>query len=185
MLTDEELTTRVRAALRASVPDLSYDGRVPQVHRGPGALAATAAAAAGTALALAPVALQAGDDRAPDAGPSTGTHSSSAGHGERHTLLVAGLHLTYAATAGDLSVLYTGGDGLTLPPDAQKADLGIAAEVWFVDDPADGEPSMYVRGPGSSMIYGVLAPGWTRQQLTDLVEHGSRDVAQSPDGSDD
>lgn len=183
MLTDEELTSRLSAALRETVPELTYAGRVPQVRRGPGGLAATTAVAAGTTLALAPVALQGGQGRSPDAIPSTSVHTHRPGHAQRHTLMVAGLRLTYATTAGHLSLFYTGGDGLTLPPDAQRADLGIAAEVWFVDDPADGDPAMYVRGPGSSMIYGIIAPGWTRQELTDLFLHGSGDSDRSPDGS--
>jgi hypothetical protein len=33
---------------------------------------------------------------------------------------------------------------------------------------------MYVRALGTSQIYGVIAPGWTRQQLIDLLEHGSQ-----------
>lgn len=185
MSTDDELTTRLSAALHESVPELTYAGRVPQVRRGPGALAATTAVAAGTALALAPIALQGGDGRAPDATPTTSVHTHRPGHAQRQTLQVAGLRLTYATAAGHLSLFYTGGDGLTLPPDAQQADLGIAAEVWFVDDPAEGDPAMYVRAPGSSMIYGVVAPGWSRQDLTDLLLHGSRDVDQSPDGPGD
>jgi hypothetical protein len=42
------------------------------------------------------------------------------------------------------------------------------------DRARDGRAGHYVRALGTSQIYGVIAPGWTRQQLIDLLEHGSQ-----------
>jgi hypothetical protein len=62
---------------------------------------------------------------------------------------------------------------LSLPADARKVDLDTPGdvEVWFVEDSASGEPQAYVRPADSSMLYGLYGPGWTRQQLINLLEH--------------
>jgi hypothetical protein len=174
MLTDDELATRLGTAFHESVPELEYAGAMPRVrHRG--GLAATSVLAATAALALTPAALQHTDDRAPVALPSAGqsTHDQTGRTGIR-TLTVAGLHLTYAATADQSALAFEVGDAVTLPPDAQKVDVDIPAEVWLVADPATGDPAMYVRADGTTPLYGVVAPGWTRQQLIDLLEHGDQ-----------
>lgn len=191
MLTDDELTTRLGAAFRENVPDLEYDGPVPRV-RHHGALATTTVLSAAVALALAPVALQQGRDRAPHAAPSPVPSSVPDSHrphptgpSTTHTLDVGGLRLTYASVDGKPAQLYfVGGPDLSLPADAEKLDVGLSVDVWYVADPASGDPDLYVRPRGgcpdtqdgcppgyTPPLYGVLAPGWTRQQLVDLVEH--------------
>ena len=175
MLTDEELTTRLRAAFDEGVPELEYAGTIPRVHHR-GGLAATSVLAGAVALALAPAALQRTDDRhptTPTASPSRGT----AEHGRtvRHTLDLGSLHLTYATTAGQSGLLFmVGPEGIPVPADAEKVDLGIPAQVWFAAHPGDHDPQVYVQPEGSSSTFGLLAPGWTRQQFIDLLEHADQ-----------
>jgi hypothetical protein len=175
MLTDEELTTRLGAVLRDSVPELTYAGTVPKVRRR-GGLAATSVLTAATALALVPAGLnrlddppQAGTDAGPDA-----RHSPRTGHTVVRTVDVGGMHLTYAEVDGKPGPLYLViGPDLSLPADAKEADLDTPGEarVWFVDAPAPGEPQVYVRTPASPMLYGLYGDGWTHEQLSHLLEH--------------
>ena len=176
MLTDEELTRRLEAALRDSVPEMTYTGPVPRV-RARGGLAGTSVLAAAAAMALTPAALERGESPSQQSGPSTtlgAHHSSPPGNTVIRTLDFAGLHLTYAEVHGMPGPLYLViGHNLSLPADAQKVDLDTPGdvEVWFVEDPASGEPQAYVRPADSSMLYGLYGPGWTRQQLIYLLEH--------------
>jgi hypothetical protein len=176
MLTDEELTTRLCAAFDQSVPELEYAGAVPRVrHRG--GLAATSVLAATAALALAPAALQHDRPGEPAAVPSPATHHAptgqhTGGHSVTHTLDLGSLHLTYATTSGRSRLLYLlGPGGVPVPPDAEKVDLDIPAQVWFAVDPGPREPQVYVEPDGSTFTYGILGRGWTRQQLIELLEH--------------
>lgn len=189
MLTDEELTTRLSAAFHESVPELVYAGPVPRVRRGHPGLAATSALAAATALVLTPAALQRGDDGRPDARQTTdpGPHQRS-GHPVVRTLDIAGLHLSFASVDGAPGPLSLAvGNDLTVPDDAEKVDLGLPVDVYFVDHPVSGEPQVYISthlcpdtaegchgAPPPTFTYGVLAPGWTRQQLMDFLQHPVR-----------
>lgn len=172
MLTDEELTERLEVAFRATTLELEYTGRVPRVRRA-GGLAATAVLAVATALALTPAALQrdANSGTATDAAPGT-TQSPSDARRVTHTLDLGPLRLAYSTVAGahDQVFLVIGPD-LTPPPDAEKVSLDLPADVWFAADPQGDDPQVYVRPFSSTMTYGILAPGWTRQQLIDLLEH--------------
>jgi hypothetical protein len=176
MLTDEELTTRLRAALRDSVPEMTYTGPVPQV-RGRGGLAATSVLAAATALVLTPAALERDQSPSPQPVPSArpdAHQSAPLGHTVIRTLDFAGLHLSYAEVDGLPGPLYlVGGPDLSLPADAKKVDLDFPGDidVWFVDDPASGDPQLYVLPSDSSTLFGLYGPGWTREQLIDLLEH--------------
>jgi hypothetical protein len=181
MLTDEELTARLSAAFERSVPELEYAGAVPRVrHRG--GLAATSVLAVTAALALAPAALQHDRSADPGAVPSRTGHAPSGGHSltrpvthtVTHTLDLGSLHLTYATTSGQSGLFFLlGPGGVPVPPDAQKVDLGIPAQVWFASDPGPHEPQVYVEPAGSTYTYGLLGQGWTRQEFIDLLQHGS------------
>ena len=176
MLTDEELTTRLGAALRDSVPEMTYTGPVPRVRRR-GGLAATSVLVAATGIALTPAVLERGESPLPQAEPSArpgANHSALPGHTVIRTLDFAGLHLTYAEVDGRPGPLYfVIGPDLNLPADAEKADLDTPGDfdVWFADDSASGEPQVFVRPPDSSMLFGLYGAGWSRQQLTHLLEH--------------
>jgi len=176
MLTDEELARRLRAALRDGVPEMTYAGRVPQVRRR-GGLAATSVLVGATALTLAPAAFERGETPSPQADPSASPgaqHSASPGHTVIRTLDFGGLHLTYAVVDGLPGPLYlVVGDDLTPPTDAERLDLDTPGdvEVWFVSDPASGEPQLYVRPRDSSQFFGIYGQGWTREQLVYLLEH--------------
>jgi hypothetical protein len=177
MLTDEELTTRLGAAFHEGTPELEYAGAVPRVrHRG--GLAATSVLATTAALALAPAVLhRTDDDRSPArlVSPATGVSPPAVGHRARpirHTLDLGSLHLTYATTDGQSGLLFMlGPGGVPVPPDAEKVDLGIPAQVWFAVNPGDREPQVYVEPAGSTYTYGLLGKGWTRQQFIDLLQH--------------
>jgi hypothetical protein len=174
MLTDEELTTRLGAALRDSVPEMAYAGPMPRVRRRAG-LAATSVLAAGAALALVPAALEWSDGTssptAPGIGPGTG-HSLQQGHTVIRTLDLGGVRLAYADVDGMPGELYfVVGPDLSVPPDAEKVAVDFPGDVWFVHAATGDEPQVYVRPGDSSMLFGLLAPGWTRQQLIDLLEH--------------
>ncbi|WP_151081444.1 hypothetical protein [Nocardioides cynanchi] len=177
MLTDEELTTRLAAAFRETVPELTYTGRVPRVRR-TGTLATTSVLAASTALALAPHALQHNAELTPRATPSArpGDHATRpTGHTVTRTLEVAGLRLTYASVDGRPGPLYfVLGPTTGVPADAEQLHLGLAVDVWFVPDAGPGDPQVLLQPHDSATLYGLLAPGWTRQQLVDMLEHGSR-----------
>jgi hypothetical protein len=172
MLTDDELTTRLRDAFHESAPDLRYGGRVPHVRR-TGGLAAASVLAAATAVALAPAALEREQAAPPHTVPSP-ARTTAPQHSVVRTLRLGALRFAYASTNGSGDLLYlVVGSGHGVPPDAEKADIDAAghAEVWFAHDPADGEPQVYVRPQGSSLVYGILAPGWTREQLTFMLQH--------------
>jgi hypothetical protein len=188
MLTDEELTTRLRAAFHETVPELTYAGPVPQVRRGHTGLVATSALAAAAALVLTPAALQRGDDRPSRGVPSAtpGAHRSSpAQHGRVYTFDLGGFRLSFASDEGDPDDVYFYlGPDLTVPSDAEKLDLGLPYDVWYVDNPASGQPQIYVGHrtcpdtaegcngePPQLEIFGILAPGWTKDQLVYLIEH--------------
>lgn len=176
MLTDEELTARLGAAFDETAPELTYGGRVPHVRR-TGGLAATSVLAAATVLALAPAALEREQGTPPPAVPTT---SPSPQAGPRVTRIVdlGGLRFAYAQVGGLPHLLYfVGGSDLQVPPDAEKADIGAAggAEVWFAHDPKEGDPQVYVQPKGSSMVYGMYGPGWTRGELTSLLQHPVQD----------
>ncbi len=188
MLTDEELTTRLSAAFHESAPELTYAGPVPRVRRGHTGLVATSAMAAAAAIALTPAALQRGDEQpsrsVPSAGP--GAHrSAAAGHGRVYRLNLGGLRLSFASAEGDPgNIYYYVGPNVTVPPDAEKLDLGLPYDVWYDDHAASGQPQIYVGhrtcpdtvdgcdgGPPQLEVFGILAPGWTRDQLIYLIEH--------------
>jgi hypothetical protein len=184
MLTDEELTARLSAAFHESLPELTYAAPVPHVRRHGTGLAATSALAVAATLVLVPAALQQNDVRAPDATPSAPV-TSPWGHRVVRTLDIAGLHLSFATTNGDPGPLYAVlGDDLKVPDDAEKVDVDTPGEYWLAKNPASGEPQVYVGhrlcpdttagcdGQAPRLeIYGILAPGWTRAQLMQLLEH--------------
>jgi hypothetical protein len=187
MLTDDELTTRLGAALRETVSEIEYGGRVPRV-RHHGGLATTSVLAAAAALALVPVAVEQGHDRAPHAVPSLGPHTHRpppAGRTTIHTVDFGTLRLSYASVDGLPGPLYfVGGPDLRLPADAEKLDLGLRVDIWYVPDAAAGDPDLYLRPRGgcpstqegctpgdTPPLYGLLAAGWTRPQLVGLLEH--------------
>jgi hypothetical protein len=187
MLTDEELTTRLSAALHDGAPPLTYAGPVPHVRRGSTGLAATSFLAATAALVLTPAALQHGDGSAPDAGPGTSRGPGpSTGPRVVRTLDLGGVHLSFATTDGDPGPLYAvGGNDLQVPDDAEKVDVpGVPGEYWFAKNPVGDEPQVYVGHrlcpdttdgcdgkPAQLEVFGILAPGWTRDQLMQLLEH--------------
>jgi hypothetical protein len=191
MLTDDELTRRLGAAFRGTVPEMEYGGRVPHV-RHHGGLATTSVLAAGVALALAPalapIALEQGPDRTPGAVPGLRPDirpSGPAGRTVTHTVDFGGLRLTYASVDGKPGPLYfVGGPDLRVPAGAEKLDLDLPVDAWYVPDAADGEPALYIRHRGGCPdtqegcppgymppLYGLLATGWTREQLVGLLEH--------------
>jgi hypothetical protein len=202
MLTDEELTTRLSAAFHESAPELTYAGPVPHVRRGHAGLVTTSALAAAAALALTPAALQRGDEQppgppggVPSAGP--GTHRSAAtGHGRVYRLNLGGLRLSFASDDGDPGdIYYYVGPHVTVPPDAEKLDLGLPYDVWYDDHAASGQPQIYVGhrtcpdtvdgcngGPPQLEVFGILAPGWTRDQLIYLIEHPLYDQTTTKGG---
>ena len=172
MLTDEELTTRLRVAFHETATDLSYAGRVPRVRR-TGGLAATSALAAAAALALAPAALERDQVSRPQAVPST-RPTATPGHQAVRTLRLGNLRFVYASADGIRGRLYfVLGPDFGVPPDAEKADIDAAggADVWFAKDPGQGDPQVYVKAKGSSMVYGIFGEGWSREQLTFLLQH--------------
>jgi hypothetical protein len=199
MLTDEELTTRLSAAFHESAPELTYAGPVPRARRGHPGLVATSAMAAAAALALTPAALQHGDEQpgrgVPSAGP--GTHrSAAAGHGHVYRLNLGGLRLSFASDDGDPGdIYYYAGPRVAVPSDAEKLDLGLPYDVWYDDHAGSGQPQIYVGhrtcpdtvagcdgGPPQLEVYGILAPGWTRDQLIYLVEHPLYDQTTTRNG---
>jgi hypothetical protein len=195
MLTDEELTTRLSAAFQEAVPELAYSGPVPHVRRSRAGLAATSVMAATAALVLVPAALQREDSRVPHAvqgndarGPGPSPH-----HRVVRTLELGGVHLSFATTDGDPGPLWAVlGNGLQVPPDAEEVELGLPVRVWLARHPTGDDPQVYVGTrtcpdttegcggePPQLLVYGILAPGWTRDQLIQLLEHpvaGQRDL---------
>ena len=187
MLTDDELTARLGAAFHETASGMEYGGPVPHVRQH-GGLATTSVLAATAALALAPVALHQGHDPAPDSLPSVGPatpRSGPAGRTTIHTVEFGDLRLSYASVAGTPGPLYfVGGPSLSLPASAEKLDLGLPVDVWYDPDATQGEPSLYTRHRGgcpdttqgctpgyTPQLIGLLAPGWTKAQLVDLLEH--------------
>jgi hypothetical protein len=187
MLTDEELTTRLSAAFQDTVPELTYAGPVPQVRRGGSGLVATSALAAVAAVILAPSALERDTARSPDAlrNPGATTGPSPSRHRVVRTLDLGGIHLSFATTGADPGPLYAVlGADMRVPDDAEKVEIGTPGEYWFAKNPASGEPQVYIGHrlcpdttagcdgrPPKLEIYGILAPGWTRDQLMQLLEH--------------
>jgi hypothetical protein len=192
MLTDEELTRRLSTAFHEHVPELTYAGPVPQVRRGGTGLATTSALAAAAALAVTPAALQRDGSGSHHAAPSArphAHHSPGPGRTVTRTLELGGLTLSFASADGDPGPLFFVIDpDATLPGHAQQLDVDLPGDVdvWYVPDAASGEPQVYVESHGGCPdteagcadtvvtpihLFGILAPGWTRDQLIDLFEH--------------
>jgi hypothetical protein len=178
MLTDEELTERLGRAFRASTQELEYSGRVPRVRRVGGGTVGSVLAVTTTALALTPAALQHGAD-SPAGTVSDGRagtpHATAGGRHVVHTFDLGPLRLTYATVTDEQGDLFLVGPDLTPPPDAEKVDLDIPADVWFAAHPTGDDPQVYIRPSPTSDTYGIVARGWTRQQLIHLLEHPTAD----------
>ena len=120
-----------------------------------------------------------------DLSASPGEHESSSAGRHVYTLDLGGVRLSFASSADDPGDIYfMFGPDMTLPPDVEKLDLGLPYDVWLVDNPASGQPQIYIGHrvcpdteegcngqPPPLELYGILAPGWTRDQLIYLVEH--------------
>jgi hypothetical protein len=190
MLTDDELSTRLSAAFRDAAPELSYTGPVPHVRRGGSGLVATSGLAVAAALVLLPSALKDDTEPAPQNRPSANPgqyHTSPyrAGPKEVRTIDIAGLRLTSASVDGDPGPLYfVGGNHLKIPADAKKVDVGLPVDVFFADHSANGDPQVYLSyqvcpdttegcngAAPTTTVVGLSAPGWTKQQLMELLEH--------------
>jgi hypothetical protein len=187
MLTDEELTTRLSAAFQETTPELTYAGPVPRVSRRGTGLVATSALAAAAALVMTPAALDRGDGGPMEPSASPGAHRSALDGPPRvNTLDIGRARLSDAQVDGEPGNVYfiVEPDGSTVPPDAEKVDLGLPYDVWVVDNPASGEPQAYVGHrtcpdtvegcngePPRLEVYGILAPGWTQEQVLYLIEH--------------
>jgi len=102
-----------------------------------------------------------------------------------HTIDFGGLRLSYAAVDGEERgpLYFVGGPSLSVPADAERFDVDAPVEVWFDPHAASGRPQVYTvshacpdtvgrcadySGP---YVWGLLAPGWTREQLLELFEH--------------
>jgi hypothetical protein len=184
MLTDEELGTRLTVAFHEGTAGLSYAGPVPQVRRSRAGLVATSAMAAAAAVALVPTALGHDDGRAPSSAPTSSATDASSGDRIGRALGIPGLDLTHASAAGAPDLLYAAlGSDLRVPDDAEKVDLGLPVDVYFAKNPAEGEPQVYLVShscpdtddpcptPPPTHVAGILAPGWSRAQLIDFLQH--------------
>jgi hypothetical protein len=62
----------------------------------------------------------------------------------------------------------------TLPKDARPVPLsGTDAKAWTGKDPATGANALFVKAStgNGGRLFSVVAPGWTTDQLVDLLKH--------------
>ncbi|GAB3200279.1 hypothetical protein GCM10027062_19280 [Nocardioides hungaricus] len=172
MLTDDDLTTELRAAFRDTTTDLRYAGRVPTPRNRLAVgvpLAATAVAAATLAV------VWAGSAEAPAPAPeATPTQGPVAPRMVTDTIRVAGYSFTYRYAAGEQPVndLYAMLGDVSLPADAKPIDAPEGVKAWAGTDDGSGDRGVWVR-PSTAIggaMYAVLSPTWTDEQLASLLE---------------
>lgn len=173
MLTDDDLTTELRAAFRDATGDLRYAGKVP-TPRNRLALGVPLAASAAVVATLAVVWANASDAPAPEpeAVPPVGSHTPRV----TDRIEVAGFSVSYLARETRTNDLYAV-DGVSLPDDAQPIDAPAGVRAWIGKDPGTGDLGVWVETPtrNGGELFAVLSPSWTLEQLADLLRHGYRD----------
>jgi len=178
MLTDDDLTTELRAAFRGVTDDLEYAGKVPTLRR-PLVPAVPLVATAATVSALAVVWASSPDAVAP--APDTAPTSQAPAQPKQvtDTITVVGYTFTYKHAVGEERAhdLYAMFGEVTLPDDAQPIDAPVVVKAWVGTDPASGDHGVWVKAPtrNDASVFAVLSPTWTTEQLTDLLYNGSPD----------
>jgi hypothetical protein len=187
-LDDDTLARELGVAFRASTADLRYSGRRRPPVQPVAALPALGVAA--TVAAVAVVAIHGGTSTGGET-PSAGGHtlpvapSTTSGAGVQ-TIRLAGFSIRYERTADGRAR----GVKLVVPADdsapdtlhvQQSVDLPYGARpvkladsdarAWIGKSPTTGDNTLYVRAPGQAggPIFAVVAPGWTTDQLVDLL----------------
>jgi hypothetical protein len=178
MLTDDQLTTQLRAAFRDATDDLRYAGRVP-TPRNPYAVAVPAAASVAVVATLAGVWATSGPDepvRTPQAHPSQAAHRMITS-----TIHVAGYTFSYRHAAGvegddDLRAVTNPG---AAPADAKPVDPPAGAidgvRAWVGTDPASGDNAIWVQSPSRNdgRVFALMSSSWSQDELVDLFRSGS------------
>ena len=167
MLTDDDLTTELRAAFRDATGDLRYAGRVP-APRSRLALGVPLAASAAVVATLAVVWANAPEDAgAPVADPPATSHAPS--HVVHAKIRVAGFALSGTGPADDLHWSAS----VPLPDDATPIDAPEGVQAWV--GTAGAEHGLWVVAPtrNEGDLFVVLSPTWSTDQLEDLFVNGS------------
>ncbi|MBC2932644.1 hypothetical protein [Nocardioides sp. zg-1228] len=184
MLTDDDLTRRLRAAFAEEAADLTYAGPVPRARTRPawarpGLLALPVA---GAVAAAALVAGSTGPSTAPPAPSPTAADASSSPAGVRtvaEEIRLAGMTFTVERDADDVAV----GDQLLrvydpgqLPDWARPVELeaGAAAKVWVGTDPATGSTVLLVQSPvrWGGRLTGLASPSISVEQMESIARTG-------------
>lgn len=177
MLTDDDLTTELRAAFRSATVEMEYAGEVPSLRR-PLVTVVPLVATAATVAALAVVWASSPETAAPlpDATPSQTPANPNL---VTDTIEVAGYTFSYRHAPGDERAhdLYAMLGDVTLPADAEPIDAPAGAKAWVGTDPASGDHGLWVDAPtrNNGGLFAVLSPTWTTDQLADLFHNGSPD----------
>lgn len=174
MLTDDDLTTELRAAFHGATDDLRYAGRVPAPRNRVAVgvpLAASAAVVATLAVvwANAPETAEAPVATPPSESPLTGGYAPRIVHAK---IRIAGFALAGTGPADDLYAKV--GADVALPDGARPIDAPEGVKAWVGTDPRTGDHGVWVEAPtrNAGALFAVLSPTWTTQQLADLFHHG-------------
>ena len=175
MLTDDDLTTELRAAFRGATDEMEYAGEVPSLRR-PLVTAVPLVATAATIAALAvvwanpPEAATPVTEVTPSQTPSKPTLVTD-------TIEVVGFTFTYQHAVGEERAhdLYAMLGDVALPDDAQPIEAPAGTKAWVGTDAASGDHGIWVDAPTRNYagLFAVLSPTWTTDQLADLLFEGS------------
>lgn len=166
MLTDDELTSELRAAFREQAASVTYNGRRCPRNRTAVALPAAVAAvalAAGLGVALHPAASV--------TRPLASASPSSAMVNK--TISLAGFTIHFKERAGAPDPVRAVFSVRSLPPGAQPVPLtDSAAKAWVGTDPASGDNALYLQSPvrNGGQLFALVSPSLDKAQLIALVK---------------
>jgi hypothetical protein len=180
MLTDDDLTLELEAAVRSGTADLAYNGRRRPRRIAPVAVPLAAATVAITAVAISVT--TSGPAPAPTAAPtaaptgtSTGTAPTATGTPMvTDTIRLAGFTLTYQHARGETAPLYATMDA-SLPDGVTAVSAPDGVQAWVGKDPVHGGNALWVKAPtrNDGRLFALHSDSWTTDQLVDLFHHGS------------
>jgi hypothetical protein len=178
MLTDDDLTSELRAAFQSATADLRYDGRTRPAHTRTVVLPVVVAASFAAAAAIGVAATGGHHRQAPLTVVGPAVHPSEATSTKlvTKTIKLAGFTVTYRSPAGDPPPVYAYVGFHHIPRGLREVHLtGTKAKAWVGKDPRNGRNAVYVKAPtrNGGNLFALESSQWTQHQLVHLLKHGS------------
>lgn len=180
-MNDDRLTADLHDAFHAATADLTYDRPAPRLRRTPAysVPAAAGLVAAGVASAVLLPSLASPPSPARDtAAPEVSTGPALTGVPATAPEFVVD-RVSFAGTTYVVRRESGGGQGRlvardvgTLPAGAERVETTADAEAWFGEEPATGEPALFVEAPTrpDGGVFSLSGAGWTQEQLVAVLE---------------